>query len=64
MQAIVGGISMLPAPILESMVRTSISRLASGFIRMYWVMFPSGIHGVMMETGNWVEISMMGSTFG
>ena len=45
--------------------RTSISRLAPGFVWVYWTMFPCGIRGLMMHNGNMVsETSMIGSTFG
>jgi hypothetical protein len=49
----------------ESMdTHTSISLLASGFSLVYCMMFPFGIHGLMMQNGNTVsETSMMGSTF-
>jgi len=45
--------------------RTSIRRLALGFIWMCWVMFPPGVHGLMIQNGySASETSMMGSTFG
>jgi hypothetical protein len=45
--------------------RTSINRFAPGFIWVYCVMFPSGIHGLMMHSGYSVsETSITGSTFG
>ena len=65
MQAIVGRVVRVYSPSFERRVHTRISRSASGFIWVYCVMFPSGIHGLMMQNGNRVsEISMMGSKFG
>jgi len=50
---------------LHQWAHTSIRRLTFGFIWVYWVMFPSGIHGLMMQKGNSAfETWMMGRRFG
>ena len=44
---------------------TNTSRFEPGFPWMYWVMFPSGIHRLIMQNGNSPsEMSMTGSKFG
>jgi hypothetical protein len=64
-QAIVVGVSRSSSSSFKLIARTSISRLAPGFIWVYCVMFPSGIHGLTMQNGNRdSETSIMGSMLG
>ena len=46
-------------------IRTSTGRSTSGFILVYWMMFPSGIHGLVMQSRDRVfETSMKGGDSG
>jgi hypothetical protein len=51
--------------LFPSWTHTSVSRSASGFACVYWMMLPLGIHGLMMQNGSdGSEILMTGSKFG
>jgi hypothetical protein len=62
---LLAGLGGYPHRSSSQLAHTNTNRLVSGFTWVYQVMFPSGIHGLIMQNGNSVsETAMMGSTFG